>query len=324
MFSTKLLRWFHKARRPLPWRTDPRDPYRTWVSEVMLQQTRVDVVVPYFQRFVERFPTLQSLAGAPLDDVLALWSGLGYYRRARNLHEAAQPANGALPKTAAELRELPGFGPYTAAAVASLAFGEDVPLVDGNVARVLARVFRLRGDARAQSWRLAAELLPRGRAGEFNEALMELGATVCTPRAPKCTSCTIRTDCQGRDTPERFPEPKKRAPRPLMQWQAVALRRRDGAVLLARRPPGELFAGMWDLPAAGQELPGVRRHGPLADMGVVEQTLTHREVRVGVKAGRASGTPRSDGLRWVVPDGLHRLGLSSLARKSLRAAGIAC
>src|SRR5213075_2874472 len=160
-------------------------------------------------RFLARFPTLLALAAADLDDVLALWSGLGYYARARNLHRAAQACGGELPRTAEALRALPGFGPYTAAAVASLAFNEDVALVDGNVARVLARVFKLTGDARAKSWKLAHTLLPRGRAGEFNEALMELGATVCTPRAPKCTECTLRTLCRGRDTPERFPEPKK-------------------------------------------------------------------------------------------------------------------
>ncbi|TMA24246.1 MAG: A/G-specific adenine glycosylase [Deltaproteobacteria bacterium] len=310
MFSTKLLRWFRREKRVLPWRTEPRDPYRTWISEVMLQQTRVDVVIPYYQRFLKRFPTLDKLAEAPLDDVLALWSGLGYYSRARNLHKAAQAAGGALPRTAAELRELPGFGPYTAAAVASLAFGEDVPLVDGNVARVLARVFALDGDARAQAWRIAPGLLPRGRAGQFNEA--------------HCTSCTIRTVCRGRDAPEQFPEPKKRPARPLLEWEAVALRRRDGAILLVRRPPHDLFAGMWDLPATEIKLPGVRLRGPLTEKGVVEQTLTHRQVRVTVKAGRASGTPRSDDLRWVGPNALHQLGLSSLARKSLRKAGIAC
>ena len=324
MFSTKLLRWFRREKRVLPWRTEPRDPYRTWISEVMLQQTRVDVVIPYYQRFLKRFPTLDKLAEAPLDDVLALWSGLGYYSRARNLHKAAQAAGRELPRTAAELRELPGFGPYTAAAVASLAHNEDVPLVDGNVARVLARVFRLRGDARKKSWKLAEKLFPRGRAGEFNEALMELGATVCTPRAPNCTSCTIRRICRGRDAPEQFPEPKKRPARPLLEWDAVALRRRDGAILLARRPPHALFAGMWDLPATEIKLPGVRLRGPLTEKGVVEQTLTHRQVRVTVKAGRASGTPRSDDLRWVGPNALHQLGLSSLARKSLRKAGIAC
>src|SRR5713226_2925691 len=170
MFSTKLLRWFGRAKRDLPWREEPRDSYRVWISEVMLQQTRVEVVIPYYQRFLRRFPTLRALARAPLDDVLALWSGLGYYSSARNLHRAAQAAGTALPRTAAQLRELPGFGPYTAAAVASLAFGEDVPLVDGNVARVLARVFRLQGDARRESWSIAAKLLPRRRAGAFNEA----------------------------------------------------------------------------------------------------------------------------------------------------------
>src|SRR4051812_208851 len=147
--SGPLMRWFARARRDLPWRKEPRDPYRVWVSEVMLQQTRVEVVVPYYERFVQRFPTLAALADASLDEVLALWSGLGYYARGRNLHAAARAAQarGGLPRTEVELRELPGFGPYTAAAVASLAFGEQVPLVDGNVTRVLARVLRLPGDA---------------------------------------------------------------------------------------------------------------------------------------------------------------------------------
>src|SRR3954467_3436584 len=174
--ADRLLPWFSAARRDLPWRKEPRDPYRVWISEVMLQQTRVEVVVPYYLRFLARFPTLRALAAAPLDDVLALWSGLGYYARARNLHRAAQACGGELPGTAAGLRALPGFGPYTAAAVASLAFGEDVALVDGNVARVLARVFRVRGDARREAWKVAEELLPPGRGGAFNEALMELGA----------------------------------------------------------------------------------------------------------------------------------------------------
>ena len=323
MFSTKLLRWFQREKRDLPWREEPRLPYRVWVSEVMLQQTRVEVVIPYYQRFLRRFPTLEALATAPLDDVLALWSGLGYYSRARNMVKAARACGGALPDTAAALRDLPGFGPYTAAAVASLAFGEDVPLVDGNVARVLARVFRLEGDAREESWTVAARLLPRGRAGAFNEALMELGATVCTPRAPRCGECPVARECQGKDDPARYPQPRKRPDRPLLEWRALALRRRDGAVLLARRPEGALFAGLWDLPATEVKLPGVRRHGALADCGVVEQTLTHREVRVSIQGGRGSGTPRSADLRWVLPARLGALGLSSLARKSLRKAGVA-
>jgi len=318
--TRRLLSWFAKERRELPWRKEPRDPYCVWVSEVMLQQTRVDVVVPYYERFLARFPTLRALAEAPLDDVLALWSGLGYYARARNLHRAARACGGRLPATAAELRALPGFGPYTAAAVASLAFREDVPLVDGNVARVLARVFRIEEGARAKAWEIAARLLPRGRAAEFNEALMELGAMVCTPRAPECPRCPLRSACGGKDDPTRYPASRRRPERAWLEWEALALTRKDGAVLLARRPLGALFAGLWDLP---EERPaGIRVHGRFQDCGIVEQTLTHREVRVAIRAARASGIPASAEVRWVAPDGLAAVGLSSLARKSLRQAGV--
>ena len=318
--AERLLPWFAGARRDLPWRKEPRDPYRVWVSEVMLQQTRVDVVVPYYQRFLARFPTLRALAAAPLDDVLALWSGLGYYARARNLHRAARACTGELPASAAQLRALPGFGPYTAAAVASLAFNEDVALVDGNVARVLARVFRLKGDARARAWTIAAGLLPRGRAALFNEALMELGATVCTPRSPDCPRCPLRQICRGKDDPTKYPTKRSRPARTLLEWRALALTRNDGAVLLVRRPEGALFAGLWDLPA--DRPAGIRLHGRLTSRGIVEQTLTHREVRVEIQAARASGTPSSGNVRWVAPAGLSALGLSSLARKSLGRAGV--
>ncbi|HZX93890.1 MAG TPA: A/G-specific adenine glycosylase [Myxococcales bacterium] len=323
MISTKLLAWFAKERRDLPWREEPRDPYRVWISEVMLQQTRVDVVVPYYLRFVRRFPTLRALARAPLDDVLAHWSGLGYYARARNLHAAARAAGEALPRTCAELRRLPGFGPYTAAAVASLAFGEDVPLVDGNVARVLSRLRALEGDARAQAWDIAAELLPKGRGGAFNEALMELGATVCTPRSPRCAACPVRGACAVRTRgldPERYPTPRARPERPLLEWRALALRRADGAVLLARRGQESLFAGLWDLPS--ERPSGIRIQGKLAACGVVEQTLTHRQVRVTVQSARGSGAPTSAEVRWVAAEGIAAMGISSLTRKSLRQAGI--
>ena len=373
-FAEKLLSWFSRARRDLPWREEPRDPYRTWVSEVMLQQTRVDVVVPYYLRFLSRFPTLRALAEAPLDDVLAHWGGLGYYARARNLHRAARAAvdrfGGALPRSCAALATLPGFGPYTAAAVASLAFGEDVALVDGNVARVLARILLLPGDAtqaRAAAWKEAQGLLPPGRAGAFNEALMELGATVCTPRAPRCGACPLAPMCaaRARGDPEAWPGPKPRKPRPVIAWAAVALRRDDGAVLLARRPAGALFEGMWDLPsaevskpageaaardAAAQALgllaigaratPGRRTHATRLPAlartrpALVAQTLTHRELRVLVFTARAKGKASTafvrrassgeETLRWVAPTAaaLRTVGLSSLARKCLRAAGI--
>lgn len=336
-----LIAWFARVRRDLPWRAEPRDPYRVWVSEVMLQQTRVDVVVPYYLRFIARFPTLRALARAPLDEVLALWSGLGYYARARNLHKAAQAAGAALPKTAALLRELPGFGPYTAAAVASLAFGEDVPLVDGNVARVLARVLGLPGDAaqaRVLAWEAVPALLPHGQAGVFNEALMELGALVCTPRSPRCAECPLESQCKAakRGDPESVPLPKPRKPRPQLTWAAAALFRK-GALLLSRRGPGELFEGLWDLPsapvteagAAAAALDAARSCGlsaALVPAGEVRQTLTHREVHVllfrGEARGRSAGVGGARELRWVRAPQLSELGLSSLARKSLHFVGV--
>lgn len=357
-----LLAWFGRSRRALPWRTLPRDPYRTWISEVMAQQTRLEVVVPYFERFVLRFPTLLALADAPLDEVLALWSGLGYYARARNLHRAAKAAAGlgGLPSTAAALAELPGFGPYTAAAVASLAFGEDAPLVDGNVARVLARVLRLPGDAlavRKTALDAAGKLLPRGAAGPFNEGLMELGATVCTPRSPRCQACPLAKICASRlsGDPEAWPAPKPRRVRPELHWAALALRH-GGSLLLARRGEGELFAGLWELPSAevAQGAPAadaarlvLERHGlparcaaELAFVGAVEQTLTHRQVTLRLfsatlRGDRPTATARSTtarsttasptaALRWVAPTAaaLSSLGISSLAAKALRACGV--
>jgi A/G-specific adenine glycosylase len=337
-----LLSWFERARRDLPWRQEPRDPYRVWLSEVMLQQTRVEVVVPYYLRFLRRFPKLASLAEAGEDEVLALWSGLGYYARGRNLHRAARAAlaAGGLPRTEAALRELPGFGPYTAAAVASLAFGEQVPLVDGNVARVLARVLRLPGDAalaRERAWRIVPQLLPPGRAGEFNEALMELGATVCTPRNPLCGECPLSQGCGARrqGEPEAFPAPKRAKARPLLFWAAPALLRPDGAVLLRRRGDGELFAGLWDLPSAAvrdNDAAGAARAALLAcgvsgrprleACGEVRQVLTHRDLRVFLFRARAGSDAAPAGLRWTLPADLASLGLSSLARKCLRATGV--
>lgn len=343
--AAPLLAWFAAHQRALPWREEPRDPYRTWVSEVMLQQTRVDVVVPYYRRFLRDFPTLAALAAAPLDAVLARWSGLGYYARGKNLHAAARAAlaaHGGLPGTLDGLRALPGFGPYTAAAVASLAFGARAPLVDGNVARVLARLFALPGDparVRAAAWALAPALLPERGAGAFNEALMELGATVCTPRAPRCGACPLAAPCAARaaGAPERFPGPKKAKARPQLRWAAVALRRADGAVLLAREPARGLFAGLWSLPHAELEgTPeeaarralrdrGLRPPARLLPVGRVEQTLTHRELSVELftAPARAPAAP-GPGLRWVAPEAaaLREVGLSSLAKKTLAACGV--
>jgi A/G-specific adenine glycosylase len=335
-----LLRWFAASRRPLPWREEPRDPYRVWLSEVMLQQTRVAAMLPRYLEFVARFPRLEALAAAPIDEVLALFSGLGYYARARHLHAAAKAAvaRGGLPRSSAELVKLPGFGPYTAAAVASLAFGEQVALVDGNVARVLARILRIPGTAaevRERAWEVAPSLLPAGRAGEFNEALMELGATVCKPRAPSRGECPLGPHCETRDRGDAhaFPPPRPAPERPILVWAAAALTREDGSVLLRRYPQGQLFAGTWGLPFcdAGEGVPrrsardalkacGARATA-LRSRGEIQQTLTHRQLRVAVFSGAGRARERDD-LRFVAPGELGSVGLSSLARKCLRACGI--
>ncbi len=258
----RLLAWYHTSARNLPWR-DETDPYRIWVSEVMLQQTQVATVIPYYHRFLARFPSVQALAGAPLDKVLKQWQGLGYYARARNLHRAAQKIvddyAGQLPRNSAELRRLPGFGPYTAGAVASIAFGEATPAVDGNVKRVLARLFAIRGDlARGgdarQLQRIAAALVDPAAPGDWNQALMELGATVCLPKTPRCTECSLREQCQARAQGIEQTLPYKPARKPLPHYHVTAaVIRRNGQILIAQRPPEGMLGGLWEFPGGKQE-----------------------------------------------------------------------
>ena len=294
-----MLAWFDRHRRDLPWRRS-RDPYRIWLSEVMLQQTRVETVLPYYERFLARFPTVEELAGARLDEVLALWSGLGYYRRARQLHAAAVriAAAGAFPRTFAGLRELPGIGDYTAAAVASIAFGVAVPVMDGNVERVMARRLALAEDPKSGGPRrrllaAAAELLDAARPGDSNQALMELGATLCLPARPRCLLCPVRGGCRAglAGQPELYPPARrKRAQESLELLVAVAMRG-DRVLLYRRSAESELLAGTWELPwieAAGPAGPqGLaekyggtwRLGGPLAE---VRHGITYRDLRVTV------------------------------------------
>ena len=253
-----LLDWYAEHARPLPWRAD-RDAYRIWVSEVMLQQTTVAAVGPYFARFLERFPTVHALADAGEGDVLRAWEGLGYYSRARNLHAAAQRVvhehGGAFPRTVAGLRELPGVGRYTAGAVAAFAFDAKAPIVEANTLRLYCRLLAYRGDPRSTAgqkvlWGFAESLLPDARCGDFNQALMELGGTVCTVKQPACGSCPVSEHCRAfaEGSQAEIPRPKVRPAVTDVTEACVAVRRADGAVLVRLREPGERWAGLWDFP----------------------------------------------------------------------------
>ncbi len=352
-FREALPAWFEGAQRAMLWReTDAdgrRDPYRVWLAETMLQQTRVDTATPYFERFVAAYPTVSALAAAPLDDVLVLWEGLGYYSRARNLHRAAQSVvadhGGQVPATAEAFGALPGVGPYTTAAVLSLAFGIPLAVLDGNVIRVLARVFAVPDDARAPRTRAAlqhtaTQLLDVERPGRWNEAVMELGATVCTPKKPACPVCPLRVVCAAfaRGTPEAFPvvSARRAVPQALV---AVALITDDaGRVLMQRRPENVMLGGLWEFPG-GKVEPGetppeacareVREElGVEVEVGaavaVVDHTYSHLRVRIhAFRCRLASGKPRTvtgEPMRWLAPDEMADVAVPRASRKIVEAA----
>jgi A/G-specific adenine glycosylase len=275
-FSRELLAWYMRNRRDLPWRRH-RDPYFIWVSEIMLQQTRVDTVIPYFNRFIERFPTLQALAEAPEEDVLKHWEGLGYYSRARNLQQAAKQVvelhGGRIPDDRNAVAALKGVGPYTTGAIMSIAFNRPEPAVDGNVMRVLSRYFLIeedimKGSTRAGMEELVRDLIPEGRASDFNQALMELGALVCTPKSPHCLTCPVMEHCAGRLAGREETLPiKTKAKKPRLEQRSVALIEGQGAhagrVLVRQRPATGLLARMWELPHVTSSPPGME--GPVPD-----------------------------------------------------------
>ena len=261
--KAKLLPWFAANKRSMPWRSN-RTPYRVWISELMLQQTRVDQATPYFHRFMKRFPSLKSLAEASQEDVLKMWEGLGYYSRARNLHKAAQlivtEHKGRFPSTAEEIIKLPGIGSYTTAAIGSLAFNMDLAVLDGNVIRVLSRLFAYDKDARSTTAKkelqqMADELLVAGAAGDFNESMMELGATVCMPKNPDCSTCPLSRCCLGKQTgsPTDFPfkAPKKKVPHLIVG--AAVVTDRKGKVLVAQRRSEDMLGGLWEFPGGKLE-----------------------------------------------------------------------
>ncbi|MEM8883394.1 MAG: A/G-specific adenine glycosylase [Planctomycetota bacterium] len=305
MDSEQLLPWYRREARDLPWRRT-RDPYAIWVSEIMLQQTRVAAVIPYYERFLRRFPDVGTLARAREETVLAHWSGLGYYRRARMLHAAArQAARDGVPTSYDGWRALPGIGDYTASAIASIAHGEAEPVVDGNVERVVSRYLAAHPDKRETRRRMES-WIPADEPGDFNQAVMELGATVCLPRAPRCDACPIVDGCRGRHEPERYPAAKVR-PKVREVERAVKLARSKGRVFLRRNEKTGVLEGMWDLPPSrgGGDALGEVRHGVL-----------DRSYRISIHAGRATGTGR-----WFTPKQLESVPLATAARKCLRLVG---
>jgi A/G-specific adenine glycosylase len=307
-FRRRLLAWYDRHRRDLPWRAN-RDPYRVWLSEIMLQQTRVAAVIEHYQEFLRRFPTVEKLATAREASVLASWTGLGYYRRARMLHAAAKVVareyEGEFPTTAEAWRELPGIGRYTAAAIASIAFDQPVAVVDGNVERVLQRVSGKRMAAE-ELWKAAQDLLDTRRPGDFNQAMMELGAVVCTPRAPACLTCPVVELCHTRGELAPTAKPARQKKREIH----YALDRRDGEIFLVRRPPDtSLMPGMWELP----ELASPNGGGSPSFTLRHSITVTDYSVRVW----HASAPFGVEG-KWIPLKRVGHLALTGLAKKILR------
>lgn len=341
--APELLSWYDAERRELPWRYAPGetpDPYRVWISEIMLQQTTVKAVIPYYETFLKRWPTVKALAKANLDDVLAAWAGLGYYSRARNLHACAQDVvkrhRGKFPKGEKELLELPGIGPYTAAAIASIAFGERAAPVDGNVERVAARLFAVREplpQSKAQLHALASSLVPEMRAGDFAQAMMDLGATICTPKRPSCLMCPLKAQCAANalGIAEKLPARVAKAQRPVRYGVAFLALREDGHVLLRRRPKAGLLGGMLEIPSTdwADLLPPRKEAMRCAPMraewwavpSFVSHTFTH--FRLEMQVFRALVTPEAslnlwaepERCRWVHRRDLHAEALPSVMRK---------
>lgn len=342
--GSNLLNWYEAIKRDLPWRRT-RDPYAIWVSEVMLQQTRVETVIPYWNRFLDLFPTIEVLAEAPEADVLKAWEGLGYYSRGRNLQKGAQVVkekyNGIVPDQLDEMLSLPGVGPYTAGAVLSIAYDRDVPAVDGNVFRVLSRIFLIDEDIMKPKTRktfeqLAEFLIPEGRAASFNQALMELGATICIPKNPRCATCPVQAQCRAYEegVQEDFPvKEKKKPPRPVDMTAAIV---RDGdRILIRRRPDKGLLASLWEFPG-GEKIDGETLEESLAihlrdGLGItvkaeslfaqVEHTFSHLQWDMRVyECALVSGTVReTEDIRWVAISDLEQFAFPVAHSKVVKA-----
>lgn len=338
----KLLAWYKKHQRDLPWRRT-RDPYAIWVSEIMLQQTQVATVIPYYERFLKRFPTVQKLARAREQSVLKCWEGLGYYGRARNLQKAAKRIvgdySGKVPQTAEELCALPGIGPYTAGAIASIAFDRDEPVLDGNVIRVLSRLFRIKTNAeepaaKKKLWQLADKMVPPGKASFFNQALMDLGATTCTPRKPACMTCPVDSLCLAKKSNLQEVLPIKTKAKPLPhQHIGVAVIWKKDKILIDRRKPSGLLGGLWEFPGGkqkkGESLPACVRREALEELAVkikvgkplvtVKHAYTHFKITLHVYSCRyLSGGPQAidcTAWKWVKVKDLQKYPFPTASQK---------
>jgi A/G-specific adenine glycosylase len=337
-----LLLWYHRDRRALPWRAAPGervDPYRVWLSEIMLQQTRVETVIRYYEKFLARFPSIELLAASPLEDVLSLWAGLGYYARARNLHACARTVvaqyGGRFPCNEDALLKLPGVGVYTAAAIAAIAFGRRAAPVDGNIERIVARLYAIETPlpgAKPELRRLAGALVPDTGAGDFAQALMDLGAMICTPKRPDCPRCPWQTSCAAQQggTPEIFPLRAARADGKLRRGAAYVVRRADGAILLRSRPANGLLGGMTEVPTTawsnGFDFADAHRHArdivslPVKSWqrraGPVRHVFTHFPLELAVLVAEVpASTVAPDGSRFVPLDRLDTEALPTLMRK---------
>ncbi len=344
--AADLLAWYDRHRRALPWRAGPGerpDPYRVWASEIMLQQTTVTAVKPYFERFMARFPTVQALAEAPSEAVMQAWAGLGYYSRARNLHACAIAVvaehGGRFPDSEEGLRALPGIGAYTAGAVAAIAFGRPTAAVDGNVERVMTRLFaieELLPGARPLVRERVLAMMPQDRPGDFAQGLMDLGATICTPRNPACGLCPWREPCRARaeGTQESYPRKAAKKAGAVRKGAAFVLLRADGALLLRTRPPKGLLGGMAEVPTsdwradyepdgAWQDAPMVTRWEQLAPP--VRHVFTHFPLELTVfKASAPARTQAPAGMRFTKLKALGEEPLSGVMVKVLEAAGVYC
>ena len=331
----RTLQWWDRHRRTLVWRAEPGetpDPYRVWLSEVLLQQTTAQAATPYYQTFVAKWPRVEDLAAAPLEAVMSAFAGLGYYSRARNLHACAKEIarrGGRFPREEADLRALPGVGAYTAAAIAAIAFGRQAAPVDGNVARILARLIALEAPiarARAELAGVARALAPSDRAGDFAQALMDIGATLCRPRNPACGLCPLAGDCAAfrAGTPETYPRRAEATARPRRQGAVFFARRSDGAFLARRRPPHGLLASTIELPGTPWNSKGPAGRlsfAPIAAQwrrlpGTVEQVFTHFALTLTVYAAEFDGGAPA-GCFWVAPDAVGAVGFSSMMRKAV-------